>query len=72
MQTEDKQKIIEAMIVAGLSLASKTFKTSEEQIERFDNLANRLDSSVLSAITEDFEDILTVVEEYINGENTNA
>ena len=72
MQTEDKQKIIEAMLVAGLSLASKAFKPSKAQIERFDTLANKLDSSILSAITTDFEDVLTVVEEYINGENTNA
>ena len=66
MQTEDKHKIIEAMIIAGLSLASKAFKPSEEQLERFDTLANELDSSVLSAITTDFEDVLTVVEEFIN------
>ena len=73
MQTEDKQKIIEAMIVGGLITASRLFERTEEQRDRIEALTNNnLSPEVLKVITEDLEDILCVVEEYINGENTNA
>ena len=73
MRTEDKQKIIEAMLVAGLITASRLFERTEEQRDRIEALTNNnLSPEVLKVITEDLEDILCVVEEYINGENTNA
>ena len=73
MRTEDKQKIIKAMIVGGLITASCLFERTEEQRDRIEVLTNNnLSPEVLKVITEDLEDILCVVEEYLNGENTNA
>ena len=73
MRTEDKQKIIKAMIVGGLITASRLFERTEEQRDRIEVLTNNnLSPEVLKVITEDLEDILCVVEEYLNGENTNA
>lgn len=72
MNNAQKVKLIEAMIIAGLSMAAKAFMPNEEQRTRLDTLLDSLDAEALADITEDFEDVLSVVEEFVNKEDNNA
>lgn len=68
MKNEQKKEILNALVIFGTSFASKAFDPTEEQIKRINELVDMLDSTMLSAITEDFEDVLKVAEYYVNKE----
>ena len=70
MKNEQKKEILNALVICGTSFASKAFVPTEEQIKRINELVDTLDSTVLSAITEDFEDVLNIVEDYVNKEQS--
>jgi len=66
MNNAQKVKLIEAMMIAGLSMAARTFKPNKEQYARLGTLLDSLDAEALADITENFEDVLSVVEEFVN------
>lgn len=66
MDNKQKVNLIEATLIIGLSLVAKAFGPNEEQQERLDTLLDLLDAKELSEITEDFEDVLSLVEEFVN------
>ena len=68
MKNKQKKEILNALVIFGTSFASKAFNPTEEQIKRISELIDMLDSTVLSAITDDFEGVLKVAEYYVNKE----
>ena len=72
MNNAQKVKLIEAMMIAGLSMTARTFKPNKELCARLGTLLDSLDAEALADITENFEDVLSVVEEFVNKEDNNA
>ena len=72
MNNAQKVKLIEAMMIVGLSTAAEAFVPNKEQCVRLDTLLGSLDAEALADSTEDFEDVLSLVEDFVNKEDNDA
>lgn len=68
MKNEQKKEILNALVIFGTSFTSKAFGPTEEQTKRINELIDTLDAATLSSITDDFEDVLKIAEDYVNKE----